>query len=225
MNELLYKRMHKSFIKAIFGVLIFISVAVPLKSETFTGEYVDEEMVLKDLSGNRHIINQYLDDGISVILNFSSTWCKPCWNYEQRGILDVVYNAFGPNGSNQVVVLFLEADPRTSEECMYGQQDCNDFSYGDWTKKSYPTISLPQKYLFLNKTYKVTRFPSIIGISSRDKSIHNLGQINLNEWKSWILDQYDPLVQSPIRPVSYLKPGPVSVESRLEIIRRAVIEV
>jgi hypothetical protein len=202
----------------------FVVCAISLKAETFTGEYVDEELVLKDVLGNRHIINQYLDDGVSVILNFSSTWCKPCWNYEKRGILDVVWNAFGPDGSKEVVVLFLEADPKTSEDCLYGQQNCNDFSYGDWTQKPYPAISLPQEYLFLNKTYSIRKFPSIIGISSKDKSIHNLGQMNLDKWKTWILAQSKPIVQSLIRPVSFLQYTAKQVETKINKIRRAVAQ-
>jgi hypothetical protein len=186
-------------------------------------EYVEEDIVLRDVMGNRHIIDQYLEDGISVILNFSSTWCRPCWKYEQRGILDVVWQAFGPDGSKQAVVLFLEADPRTSEDCLFGQDNCNDFSYGDWTKKPYPTISLSSRNLFLNKTYKITRFPSVIGISAKDRSIHTLGQITLREWKEWILSQSKPIVQSFIKPAEYVETKKITVEAKLERIRRAVI--
>jgi hypothetical protein len=204
--------------------MAFVVSAISLNADAFTGEYIDEELVLKDVQGNRHIINQYLEDGVSVILNFSSTWCKPCWNYEKRGILDVVWNAFGPDGSKEVVVLFLEADPKTCEDCLYGQQNCNDFSYGDWTQKPYPAISLPQEYLFLNKTYSIRKFPSIIGISSKDKSIHNLGQMNLDKWKTWIIAQSKPIVQSLIRPTSYLKNSTYILEPKIDRIRRAVLK-
>ena len=147
------------------------------------------DFTIRDTKGVEHQLYEYLSEGKSVILNFSSTWCKPCWNYKESGILDKVYADHGPEGSDEVVILFLEADQKTCEDCLYGQENCNDFTYGNWASNLYPTSDLDGENRRILDTYNVTRFPSIYAISSKDFSVKNLGQLSLVQWKMWVSDQ------------------------------------
>ena len=148
-------------------------------------------ILLNDVYGESHDLASYLESGKSVILNFSSTWCKPCWIYEQAGILEHVWYKYGPLGSDEVVIILLEADMSTEKPCMSGMEACNDFSYGNWAKKPYPVINLEGSGLQLNEVFQITRYPTIIGISSKDRNAVKLGQLTFNGWSTWIDGQND----------------------------------
>ena len=42
-------------------------------------------------------LQSWLDSGFCVVVDYSCTWCGPCWNLHEAGILDGYFNRFGPN--------------------------------------------------------------------------------------------------------------------------------
>ena len=152
-----------------------------------------KDFTVKDVKGAYHNLYEYLDEGKSVILNFSSTWCKPCWTYNEEGVLEDIYDKYGPSGSGEVMVLFIEADQSTCEDCIFGQDKCNDFTYGNWAQNAYPTINIEKGTNDISYLYQVNRFPSIYAISSKDFSVRDIGQVSYGQWENWINTQnYTP---------------------------------
>jgi len=91
-----------------------------------------------DISGNEHNLYALLDSGYQVIIDFSATWCGPCWNYHTSGVLETLYEEYGPNGTNEIRVFFIEGDDTTTLDDLYGT---GTSTTGDWTAGTeYPII-------------------------------------------------------------------------------------
>ena len=94
-----------------------------------------------DINGIPWNLQDKLDSGKTVILEFSATWCPPCWSYAETGVLDEIYEVYGPEGSNQVEVLFVEGDPSTTIDDLMGE---TPNTVGDWFSLiTYPIIDDP----------------------------------------------------------------------------------
>ncbi|MBL4705831.1 MAG: T9SS type A sorting domain-containing protein, partial [Flavobacteriales bacterium] len=91
-----------------------------------------------DINGNTHTLYDYLNAGKTVVLDFSATWCYPCWNIHSSGELEELYELHGPNGDDTFVVFLIECDPGTG---LADLQGTGSSTYGDWiTGTSYPIL-------------------------------------------------------------------------------------
>jgi Secretion system C-terminal sorting domain/AhpC/TSA family len=138
-----------------------------------------------DLNGNTHHLQDYLDAGKSVILDLSATWCGPCWNYHNAHALEDLYNTYGYGASEEVVILFIEADPGTSVESLYGYNVSSDQSttQGNWVEGTpYPIINDSGA---IQEAYALTYFPTIYKICP-DGTTTEIGQLSTSNIKASI---------------------------------------
>ena len=99
---------------------------------------VAPDFTVTDIAGDEHNLYSYLDSGYAVIIDFSATWCGPCWSYHTSGVFEEIYEAHGPDGTNEVRILFIESDNSTTDEDLHGT---GANTWGDWTAGvEYPII-------------------------------------------------------------------------------------
>jgi thiol-disulfide isomerase/thioredoxin len=112
-----------------------------------------------DLNGTEHNLYALLDSGYQVIIDFSATWCGPCWNYHTSGVLETLHELYGPDGTNELRVFFIEGDDSTTQADLEGTGPA---TAGNWIAgTNYPIIDNGGDIF---DAYECTYFPTIYTI-------------------------------------------------------------
>ena len=160
---------------SIFLILALTTISyAQLKDETIAPDFN-----LTDIHGQQHHLYTYLNQGKTVILDFSATWCPLCWSYHQTNALKDFFILYGPNGSNEARVLFIEKDAQTTLADLMGNTGA---SAGDWVSGTpYPIIDDAS----LNPQYIPNALPTIYGIHP-DKKLYHIGKLNTDQLYNFV---------------------------------------
>lgn len=116
------------------------------------------DFTVTDLNGNTHTLSEYLAAGKTVIIDISATWCLPCWNYKNSHKLADLYESYGGGGSEEVVIIFVEGDPSTTIEDLYGT---GGNTQGNWVDGSpYAIVDSAE----IADLYQIAYFPTLYRI-------------------------------------------------------------
>jgi len=142
--------------KLLIALIVLVVFALPSSAQLPVNS-IAPNWTLTDIDGNSHTLYDYLDQGKTVVIDFSTTWCSPCWNYHQSHALKEVYINYGPNGSDEMMVFWVEGDLATDSDDLHGT---GASTQGDWvTGIPYPIIDVDE--LSIIENYRIPGWPTI----------------------------------------------------------------
>ena len=132
-----------------------------------------------DIDGNSHqLYADILDQGLIAVVDVSATWCGPCWSLHSSHALQELHEAYGPDGTNQLRVIFYEADGNTTMDDLLGNTSGTQGNWldgitypvinenpvtlniGIWAPQGYPTVNVirPSDYEIVLDTWNLLSF-------------------------------------------------------------------
>ena len=162
--------------KALLPLFLFLMLALAGRAQLPNGS-VAPDFTVTDLNGQTYNLYSLLDQGKTVFLDFSATWCGPCWNYHNSGAFKNVWNMYGPPGTGEAMVFFIESDASTNTACLYGPSGCVGGTQGDWvTGTPYPIVEAAG----VASQYAISYYPTIMVVCPADKKVYEAGQQSAN---------------------------------------------
>lgn len=117
---------------------------------------------LTDIFGNTHTLYDYLVQGKAVYIDFFACHCPSCWTFHQTGKLESLYQAYGPDGTDQLMVFMIEYDQYNDSTEFYGTAG---MTQGDWvTGTSFPIFNPEGADRSVLTNYNVVYYPMLYKI-------------------------------------------------------------
>jgi len=168
--------MMKKFLSIILLSTSLLLISTKADAQLEEGS-IAPDWTLTDINGVQWNLYTLLNEGKSVFLDYSAVWCGPCWSYHTGGNLEALYEDYGPDGTNEVMVFFIEADGFSTIDELNG---IGAGTQGNWVAGTpYPIIltNVGDASYDAVSDYEIAYFPTIYRVCP-NRIIKEVGQVS-----------------------------------------------
>jgi thiol-disulfide isomerase/thioredoxin len=159
------------------------------------GVKLESNIVMTDIKGKTIDVFAELADGKTVIIDVFATWCSPCWGFHQSQWLENMHEQYGEPGTDQIVVVGLEADASTTNADLFGT---GGSTVGNWTEGVKYSLVEDASH---NSKLAIAYFPTIY-IIRPDKTVFEVNNFRYNRpiWEAVMFPKgpKDVFISTPI---------------------------
>ncbi len=109
-----------------------------------------------DMNGVSYDLSNYTNK--ATLVDISAHWCGPCWSWHTGGVMEELYHDFGPDGTDEFMVFFIDGDAGSSVSLLNGASG----SQGNWTTGTpYPLIGPNSQGSSVASNYTFPGYPTL----------------------------------------------------------------
>ena len=109
-----------------------------------------------DMNGTSYDLANYSNK--ATLVDLSAHWCGPCWSWHTGGVMEELYHDFGPDGTDEFMVFFIDGDAGSSVPLLNGGSG----SQGNWTVGTpYPIIGPNGQGSSVASNYNFNGYPTL----------------------------------------------------------------
>lgn len=119
----------------------------------------NQNWIATGIDGNSYNIDSIVNTGKTVLVDVSANWCSTCWDFHITGIMEKLYHEFGPEGTNDLMIIFVDGDPGSSIANLSGSGVA---SMGNWIATTpYPIIGPYGQGAAVRSHYTMNGYPTL----------------------------------------------------------------
>ena len=119
----------------------------------------NQNWIATGIDGNTYNIDSIVNTGKTVLVDISANWCAPCWDFHITGIMEKLYHEFGPEGTNDLFMIFVDGDPASSMANLSG---AGITATGNWIQTTpYPIIGPYGQGSAVQSNYVMNGYPTL----------------------------------------------------------------
>ena len=143
----------------IFKILCALSLAMIL-SILSINKVNAQTWTASDMNGVTYDLSNYTTTPTfkATLVDISAHWCGPCWSWHTGGVMEELYHDFGPDGTDEFMVFFIDGDAASSVSLLNGATG----SVGNWvTGTPYPLIGPNTQGSSVASNYTFGGYPTL----------------------------------------------------------------
>ena len=145
-------------------LVLTLVFSIQSKAQLPDGSVAPDFTLMDIVDSNTYNLYSYLNQGKTVFIEIFAAHCPSCWAYHEAEILKDLYNAYGPDGTDEIMVFALEHDQYNFYEHFIGIGDPWNTA-GNWLEGTpYPIFDVEGADRSVFTDYDVQFYPLIFKV-------------------------------------------------------------